>query len=198
MLTAYLAMGANLPSAVGSPAATLAAAISRLATLGSIVGSSSLYSTEPVGFADQPRFFNAVIALETSLSPRSLLAALLEIEHEFDRDRSAGLPNGPRTLDLDILMMGDLHLGGSDLDIPHPRLADRAFVLVPLHEIAPHAIVPGRGDRVDRLLQRLLPETEVETLSVVAVHDDRWDAACSSASAGDASRSGSSKPHRHG
>jgi len=192
MLTAYIAMGANLPNPVGPPPATLAAASARIASLGKIVGRSSLYSTEPVGFAEQPRFFNTVVALDTSLSPRSLLQGLLDIEQEFGRDRSTGIPNGPRSLDLDILIMGDLHLGGSDLEIPHPRLADRAFVLVPLHEIAPHAVVPRYRATVDQLLQRLHASGS-DTPSVVAIHDDQWDApaARNLASAVDAPHAGS-------
>ena len=99
---------------------------------------SSLYNTEPVGFAEQPRFVNAVVALETELEPRALLNQLLEIEKEFGRDRSASIPNGPRTLDLDILLIGHLEINEPGLELPHPRLAERAFVLVPLHEIAPN------------------------------------------------------------
>jgi 2-amino-4-hydroxy-6-hydroxymethyldihydropteridine diphosphokinase len=197
MLTAYIALGANLPSPIGPPTATLAAAAVRLASLGQIVERSSLYSTEPVGVADQPRFFNAVVALETLLSPRSLLAALLEIEQEFGRDRSTGVPNGPRTLDLDILMMGDLYLGGSDLEIPHPRLAERAFVLVPLHEIAAQVAVPRHRATVDQLLRRLLPQSENENPSVVTIHDDLWAAGRNLASAGDTPRS-SGESHRNG
>src|ERR1700675_2751807 len=103
MQTAYIGMGANIPSPAGPPEATPPAAVERLNSIGRVVCRSSLYSTAPVGFADQPRFVNAVIALETDLSPASLLAVLLRIEREFGRDRSAGIPNGPRTLDLDIL-----------------------------------------------------------------------------------------------
>jgi 2-amino-4-hydroxy-6-hydroxymethyldihydropteridine diphosphokinase len=90
-----------------------------------------------VGFADQPRFVNAVVELETALSPRELLNGLMALELEFGRNRSAGVQNGPRTLDLDILLFGDLEVSEPDLEIPHPRLKERAFVLVPLLEIAP-------------------------------------------------------------
>src|SRR5271170_2064728 len=108
MRTAYIGMGANLPSRAGPPAATLAAAAGRLESLGRVVNRSSLYSTEPVGVAGQPRFVNGVVALDTELEPRALLDGLLAIELEFGRDRSAGILNGPRTLDLDILLFGDL------------------------------------------------------------------------------------------
>ena len=127
MRIAYIALGANLASWVGPPEATLAAAAERLKNLGRITAQSSLYSTEPVGFAEQPRFVNAVVALETELEPRALLNKLLVIEKEFGRDRSASIPNGPRTLDLDILLMGHLEINEPGLELPHPRL-DRARV----------------------------------------------------------------------
>src|SRR5580700_3904379 len=97
MQTAYIGMGSNLASAAGNPEATIVAAAERLAALGHLGGRSSLYSTEPVGFADQPRFLNAVVALETDLDARALLQALLRIEQEFGRDRWASQRNGPRT-----------------------------------------------------------------------------------------------------
>ena len=175
MLTAYIAMGGNLAGHAGAPAATLAAAASRLGSIGRIVGRSSLYSTAPVGFADQPRFFNTAIALETSLSPHTLLEMLLDLEREYGRDRSSSIPNGPRTLDLDILMLGDLCLSESDLQIPHPRLAERAFVLVPLNEIAPRAVDPRHRATVAELLHRLLASGAVNPQSVLRVHDPHWD-----------------------
>src|SRR5579871_2605486 len=132
MQIAYIGMGGNVATSFGEPDGTLAAAAERLESLGRIVRRSSVYSTAPIGYADQPRFMNAVIALETSLGPRGLLENLLSIEREFGRDRSAGIPNGPRTLDLDVLFFGDYVIHEFDLDIPHPRLASRAFVLVPL------------------------------------------------------------------
>src|SRR6185437_8085077 len=119
MPTAYIGLGGNLPSTAGPPEATLAAAARRLGTIGRVTARSRLYSTEPVGFADQPRFINAVIALETALGPRELLDTLLEIEREFGRDRSAGIANGPRTLDLDLLLYGDEVVHEPGLEVPH-------------------------------------------------------------------------------
>ncbi len=135
MQTAYIGMGGNIPSPAGPPETTLAAALARLGSLGRIVRGSSLYSTEPVGYADQPRFVNAVVAIETNLSARGA-RVLLCIERAFGRDRSAGIKDGPRTLDLDMLLLGDEVVHEEGLEIPHPRLAERAFVLVPLAEIA--------------------------------------------------------------
>lgn len=156
MGTAYIGLGANLPSPAGPPEATLVAAISHLGSLGRITAKSSLYSTEPVGYAAQPRFVNSVVALETQLEARELLDALMAIERDFGRDRANAIPNGPRTLDLDILLFGDLQINEPGLEIPHPRLAKRAFVLAPLNEIAPEAIDPRSGEKVAELF-RVLP-----------------------------------------
>ncbi|MGC1421128.1 MAG: 2-amino-4-hydroxy-6-hydroxymethyldihydropteridine diphosphokinase [Terracidiphilus sp.] len=177
MRIAYIALGANLASWAGPPEATLAAAAERLGNLGRITGRSSLYSTEPVGFAEQPRFVNAVVALETELEPRALLNQLLVIEKEFGRDRSASIPNGPRTLDLDILLMGHLEINEPGLELPHPRLAERAFVLVPLHEIAPKLQIGGGGKTVEELLQSLHQSHKGETDAVVRMESDHWRAA---------------------
>ena len=176
MHTAYIGLGANLPSPVGPPDVTLVAAAARLASLGQLSARSSLFSTAPVGYADQARFLNAVIALETDRAPRDLLDNLLSIEREFGRDRSAGIPNGPRTLDLDILMLGDLCLSEAGLEIPHPRLAERAFVLVPLNEIAPQAIDPRHSKTVAQLLQALLESRKGDTDAVVQFQSDAWSA----------------------
>jgi 2-amino-4-hydroxy-6-hydroxymethyldihydropteridine diphosphokinase len=173
-------MGGNLASCAGAPEATLAAAALRLESLGRVVGRSSLYSTAPVGFAEQPRFVNAVVALETELPSKELLKGLLAIEQEFGRDRSAGIANGPRTLDLDILLLGDLRVSEPDLEIPHPRLAERAFVLVPLNEIAPQAVVPESGKTVAQLAACLVskasshPSGKNESEAVVRVESTAW------------------------
>jgi 2-amino-4-hydroxy-6-hydroxymethyldihydropteridine diphosphokinase len=174
MRTAYIGMGGNLASWAGAPEATLAAAALRLESLGRVTSRSSLYSTAPVGFAAQPRFVNAVVALETELEPRELLDGLLAIEQEFGRDRAAGFANGPRTLDLDILLLGDLEIREPGLVIPHPRLAERAFVLVPLCEIAAEVVVPGRGLTVEQLFARWLQGQKNESDAVVRVQSDAW------------------------
>lgn len=176
MHTAYIGLGANLASHAGPPEATLAAAAERLASLGRIVVRSSLYSTEPVGLAAQPRFLNAVVALETGLAPRTLLLRLLAIEKDFGRDRSHAIPNGPRTLDLDILLLGDLVLHEAHLQIPHPRLAERAFVLIPLNEIAPDLRDPRSGRSIAELLAALLAQSPADARSVVPVQSDLWPA----------------------
>jgi len=107
----------------------------------SVLQISSLYETEPVGWRDQPWFLNCVVAIETSLRPRQLLAAIQRIEATFGRQRT--LVNGPRTLDIDILLYGSECVNEPDLVIPHPRMLQRRFVLEPLAEIAPSLQIPG-------------------------------------------------------
>jgi 2-amino-4-hydroxy-6-hydroxymethyldihydropteridine diphosphokinase len=141
MNTAYVALGANL----GDPVATVLAAFGALANLpeSRVVHSSSLYRTAPVGITEQPEFINAVAQLETALAPETLLDALFEIEERFGRRRAE--KNGPRTLDLDLLLYDDLFINLPRLTLPHPRLHLRAFALCPLAEIAPQLAIPGRG-----------------------------------------------------
>jgi 2-amino-4-hydroxy-6-hydroxymethyldihydropteridine diphosphokinase len=166
MPTAYIALGSNLDSELGTRAQTLAAATERVGGLGRIAARSSDYETEPVGYHEQPPFLNAVLALETDLTPLDLLRALLAIEREFGRDRSHGVVNGPRTLDLDLLLMGDAILAGDELTLPHPALTGRRFVLTPLAEIAPHLRHPQRGQTVEDLLA-LLPDEGENRISAV-------------------------------
>ena len=175
MRTAYIGMGGNLASWAGAPEATLTAAALRLESLGRVVCRSSLYSTAPVGFAAQPRFVNAVVALETELEPRELLDGLLAIEQEFGRERAAGFVNGPRMLDLDILLLGELTISEPGLEIPHPRLAERAFVLIPLNEISPQIVDDGRGETVAQLLANL-QSSEGEAPAVVQIQSEVWRA----------------------
>jgi 2-amino-4-hydroxy-6-hydroxymethyldihydropteridine diphosphokinase len=146
---AYIALGANLEH----PEAQVKAAFEELAMLPDtrLNAVSSLYRSAPVGHLDQPDFVNAIAAIETALTPRALLDALLEIERRYGRVRD--FPNAPRTLDLDIILYGAVHVNEPGLTIPHPRLNERAFVLVPLAEIAPDALVPGLG-RVSDLAAR--------------------------------------------
>jgi 2-amino-4-hydroxy-6-hydroxymethyldihydropteridine diphosphokinase len=138
---AYIALGSNL----SDPQRQVEEGVEELAMLRDtrLAAVSSLYRTAPVGFADQPDFINAVALIETELTPHALLEELLGIERRFARVR--GVKNGPRTLDLDILLYGDESYADDTLTIPHPRMHERAFVLVPLAEIAPDAVVPGVG-----------------------------------------------------
>jgi 2-amino-4-hydroxy-6-hydroxymethyldihydropteridine diphosphokinase len=144
---AYVALGANLDD----PVAQVTAAFAALAVLPQtrLTARSSLYRTAPVGYAEQPDFINAVAAVHTVLPPRELLDSLLAIELGHGRVRT--FANAPRTLDLDLLLYGDLRFHEDGLTIPHPRMHERAFVLVPLAEIAPHAMVPGSGAVSDLL-----------------------------------------------
>lgn len=152
MPRAYIGLGSNL----GDREATIRAALEALeAEPGIAVAAvSGLIDTEPVGVVDQPRFLNGVAALDTELSARALLDVLLEVEQRFGRRREASLPQGPRTLDLDLLLYGDEEMDERGLRVPHPRLHERAFVLGPLAELAPGLEVPGKGP-VQTLLARL-------------------------------------------
>lgn len=138
---AFVAFGANL----GDPAAAFALAVQRLDALPRtrVVARSALYRSAPVGVAGQPDYINAVIALDTTLAPRALLEALLAIEHEGGRSRDYHM--APRTMDLDLLLYGDAVIDEPGLQVPHPRMHERAFALVPLAEIAAEAVIPGRG-----------------------------------------------------
>lgn len=139
---AFVALGANL----NDPVSQINAAMDELASLpaSQLLARSGLYASKPSGYADQPDFVNAVAQLETSLTPRELLTWLLEIERLHGRERI--FRNSPRTLDLDILLYDELSLDEPGLHIPHPRMHERAFVLLPLAEIAPNAVIPGQGD----------------------------------------------------
>ena len=138
---AFIALGANLEN----PVRQVQQAISELAGIEQtrVLAVSSLYRTAPVGYSDQPDFINAVATLQTGLSPHELLDALHVIERRHGRQRS--VRNAPRTLDLDLLMYGTRVVREENLTLPHPRLHERAFVLLPLAEIAPDAQLPGRG-----------------------------------------------------
>lgn len=138
--TAHIGLGANL----GDARATLQAALQALSRLPGcqLQQVSSVYRSAPVDAAG-PDFFNAVAALHTTLAPLQLLDALQGIELQFGRQRP--YPNAPRTLDLDLLLLGDLQLQTPRLTLPHPRLHQRAFVLQPLLEIAPALAAPGLG-----------------------------------------------------
>jgi 2-amino-4-hydroxy-6-hydroxymethyldihydropteridine diphosphokinase len=140
MLTAtYLGLGSNL----GDRVRHLAAAVRAIGELGVVTGVSGVYETDPVGFTDQPAFLNLVVGLDTALEPEALLERIRDIERSEGRRRT--FRNAPRTLDIDILLYGERALDRPGLTIPHPRMADRAFVLVPLLELAPGLAEPGTG-----------------------------------------------------
>lgn len=141
MTAAFIGLGANL----GEPRRQLELALSELDQLpqSKVLRQSSFYRSVPLGNPDQPEYVNAVAQLETDLAPERLLAGLHAIENAHGRRRS--FPNAPRTLDLDLLMVGGLRIDGPALQLPHPRMHERAFVLIPLLEIEPQAVVPGRG-----------------------------------------------------
>jgi 2-amino-4-hydroxy-6-hydroxymethyldihydropteridine diphosphokinase len=139
---AYVGLGANL----GDRSAMLRAALEQLAAEPgvSVVAVSSVRETDPVGLVDQPRFLNAVAALDTELSPGELLDRLLGIERRLGRTRE-GPRFGPRTIDLDLLLYGDEQLDEPGLEVPHPRLHERLFALEPLFELDSRLVVPGHG-----------------------------------------------------
>ncbi len=151
MAEALLALGGNL----GDARATLARAIAVLCERSDIrlLARSSDYLTPPWGVEDQPPFVNLCIAVDTTLTPHALLARAQAVERAFGRDRAHEQRWGPRTLDIDILAYDDLVLSDPDLTLPHPRLRERAFVLMPLAEIAPTRIIAGV--RVDDALGRV-------------------------------------------
>ena len=152
MTLAYVALGSNL----GDPQQQLLDAMQTLATTPGLrlLQRSALYRTPPWGVQDQPPFVNAAVQLDSALSPHALLDALLAIEQRAGRVR--GERNGPRTLDLDLLHVDSVQLDDARLSLPHPRMAQRVFVLLPLHDIAPTLQLPGYG-RVDQLLAALDP-----------------------------------------
>jgi 2-amino-4-hydroxy-6-hydroxymethyldihydropteridine diphosphokinase len=143
MPLAYIGLGSNL----GERELTIRRALELIEAHGDIeVGAvSSLHETDPVGYEDQPRFLNGAAALRTELAPRALLERLQEVEVELGRDRSGGPRFGPRTIDLDLLLYGNDRIDEPGLEIPHPRLAERRFVLEPLAELDAAIYVPGRG-----------------------------------------------------
>lgn len=153
MTRAFVALGSNL----GDREATILHALANLQADSAIevVRVSKLRETDPVGYEDQPRFLNGVVELESELEPRALLGRLLAVERAHGRARGPEQPLlGPRTLDLDLLLYGDASISEAGLQIPHPRMHERRFVLEPLAELAPEAVVPGRG-QVKTLLSKL-------------------------------------------
>ena len=148
--TVYLSLGSNL----GERIRNLQDAERRLARLGSMLARSSFYETEPVDVAEeQPWYLNCVIVMETGLTPDDLLAGVLEIEQAMGRRRSHTKIS--RTIDIDIILFGDLRVSTAELTIPHPGMQHRRFVLEPLAEVAPEALDPASGRTARELLAEL-------------------------------------------
>ncbi len=156
---AYLSLGSN----IGDRQEHLRDAIARLETKGRIVSVSSIYETEPVEFTDQAWFLNCVVALETKETPQQLIASILLIEQQMGRQRMQN--KGPRAIDIDILLFGDVILDSAQLTIPHPAMHERRFVLQPLAEIAPGTRHPVLRKTILELLQALPPGQTVRQRS---------------------------------
>jgi len=155
-MRAFVGLGANL----GDREQMLRQAVDELRGLPvtDVRAISSLRDTAPVGYIDQPRFLNGAVELETELSARELLDELLRIERELGRDRTQGPPQGPRPIDLDLLLYGDEQIDEPGLEVPHPRLHERRFALDPLFDLDPGLLVPGHGP-VEALLAGLDSES---------------------------------------
>ena len=151
MTLAYVGLGSNLGDREDSIAQALAAIAAEQEI--AIVRVSAVRETEPVDYLDQPKFLNAAVLVETTLSPQELLDRLLAIELALGRRRD-GPRQGPRTIDLDLLLHGEARVDEVDLQLPHPRLHERRFVLEPLAELTPGLVVPGHGP-VEALLAGL-------------------------------------------
>jgi len=149
MSVAYLSLGSNL----GDRAANIRECISRLKGCGRVARISSLYETEPMELLEQPWFLNCAVKLETSLSPRELLACIQKIEADLGRNRV--VDKGPRTIDVDVLLYDDVIVDDSALKIPHPAMTRRRFVLEPLSEIAPEVLHPLAGKSAQQMLAEL-------------------------------------------
>jgi 2-amino-4-hydroxy-6-hydroxymethyldihydropteridine diphosphokinase len=150
----FIALGANLPTVhYGTPVLSLQAAIDRLRGIGPVLDQSRWYKSAPVPASDQPDFINGVISLETILSPEELLANIHRIEYEFGRQR--GIKNEARVLDLDLIDYHGRVTANKAIELPHPRMQTRAFVLLPLRDIAPGWVHPVSGRTIDQLIANL-------------------------------------------
>ncbi|MFP4638418.1 MAG: 2-amino-4-hydroxy-6-hydroxymethyldihydropteridine diphosphokinase [Spirochaetaceae bacterium] len=149
--TVFLGVGTN----VGDRMAMIELALARLGEILSDLRVSPVYETEPLHYRDQPSFLNACVGGICRLAPRALLAAAFEIERAAGRDRTREIPKGPRPLDLDLLLFGSRVIDEVDLQVPHPRLNERAFVLRPLLDLAPDVVHPATGERLSEAHERL-------------------------------------------
>ena len=154
----YLGLGSNL----GDRKANLGKALQLLGERLYIEQVSSIYETEPVGHAEQPMFLNAVCRAETELGPLQLLSLIKGIEATLGRVPS--FTNGPRSIDVDILFYNDLCMETADLTIPHPKIKERAFVLIPLLEIAPQLVHPISGESIKELVNAIQGQEGVEKI----------------------------------
>jgi len=152
---AAIALGSNLSSARGGPRENLDAAVERIGELGRVAAVSAYLTTAPEIYTDQPDFVNAALLLETTLGPVELMRALLAIEATMGRVRTGIPPKGPRMIDLDLIFFDDLVMASEELVLPHPGVAERRFVLVPLSEIAAGWMHPVTGSTVAVMLGRL-------------------------------------------
>lgn len=161
-IEAYIAIGSN----IGDRELNLLRAVAEVGRLpdSKVTALSSFYETSPVGNLEQDTFYNAVLTLSTKLEPRSLLTNLLQIEDKLFR-RVRTVRHGPRSMDLDLLLYGDRIINEDDLVVPHPRLTERRFVLVPLCEIAPTLVHPLTGQAISRTLAELKSDETVVKLS---------------------------------